>query len=426
MGVAIKVENLSKAYQLGQFGTGTISQDIQRWLTIKLGKEDPYLKIGEKNDRSISGKSDIVWSLKNLNFEINQGDVVGIIGKNGAGKSTLLKILSQITSPTTGEIKIKGRAASLLEVGTGFHPELTGRENIFLNGAILGMRKHEIVNRFDEIVDFSGVERYIDTPVKRYSSGMYVRLAFAVAAHLESEILIVDEVLAVGDSEFQMKCLNKMDDISRGMGRTILYVSHNLTSVRKLCKRGILIRNGELDSFDDIDIVTNKYTNLSTLTESKILINNLHPRRGSGAIKFASFEIRNSNNINCNEFSIGDDINFSFTIDNIQNLKKCQIGIQIVLPDGMVIYHFINSDSNYSIELKYGINAFNVLLKDIRLYPNIYSLTISIADQFGSQEFDHIVSVLSFKITDGVKYTNRDLPVDSGIHLLNPLWNFNN
>jgi lipopolysaccharide transport system ATP-binding protein len=422
MGVAIKVENLSKAYQLGQFGTGTISQDIQRWLTIKLGKEDPFLKIGEKNVRGISGSSNIVWSLKNLNFEINQGDVVGIIGKNGAGKSTLLKILSQITSPTSGHVKIKGRAASLLEVGTGFHPELSGRENIYLNGAILGMRKAEINSKFDEIVDFSGVERYIDTPVKRYSSGMYVRLAFAVAAHLESEILIVDEVLAVGDAEFQSKCLSKMDDISRGLGRTILYVSHNLTSVRKLCKKGILIKDGELDSYGDIDLVTSKYTDLSTLTNTRILINDNHTRRGSGIIKFTSFEIQNSFNVSCNEFSIGEDIIFSFTLNNFENLKKCKIGIQIVLPDGIVIYHFINSDSKFSIELNEGLNSFKVLLKDIRLYPNIYSITISIADQFGSQEFDHIVSVLSFKITDGLLYTNRDLPIGSGIHLLNPIW----
>ena len=207
MGKAIKVENLSKAYQLGDFGTGTISRDLERYWAKLRGKEDPFLKIGEINDRTSKGESDIVWSLKDINFEIEQGDAVGIIGRNGAGKSTLLKILSRVTSPTTGSIKVKGRIASLLEVGTGFHPELTGRENIYLNGAILGMRKAEIKRKFDEIVAFSGVERYIDTPVKRYSSGMYVRLAFAVAAHLESEILIVDEVLAVGDAEFQKNAL---------------------------------------------------------------------------------------------------------------------------------------------------------------------------------------------------------------------------
>lgn len=242
--IAIKVENLSKAYQLGEIGTGTISRDLERWVARLRGKEDPFLRIGETNDRTSKGNSDIVWSLKDINFEIEQGDAVGIIGRNGAGKSTLLKILSKVTSPTTGKISGKGRIASLLEVGTGFHPELTGRENIFLNGAILGMRKKEIIHKFDEIVDFSGVERYIDTPVKRYSSGMYVRLAFAVAAHLESEILIVDEVLAVGDAEFQKKCLGKMGDVSKGEGRTVLFVSHNMDAIKSLCNQAILLENG--------------------------------------------------------------------------------------------------------------------------------------------------------------------------------------
>ncbi|UMB60331.1 ABC transporter ATP-binding protein [Lutibacter sp. A80] len=241
----IQVENLSKAYQLGQIGTGTLTKDLERfWTTKILGKEDPFLRIGETNDRSTKGESNIVWSLKDLNFSINQGDAVGIIGKNGAGKSTLLKLLSRVTAPTTGQIKVKGRIASLLEVGTGFHQELSGRENIYLNGAILGMRKKEITRKFDEIVDFAGVERYIDTPVKRYSSGMYVRLAFAVAAHLESEILIVDEVLAVGDAEFQKKCLGKMGEISKGEGRTVLFVSHNMASVKSLCTKSIVLEDG--------------------------------------------------------------------------------------------------------------------------------------------------------------------------------------
>ncbi|WP_255480360.1 ABC transporter ATP-binding protein [Mucilaginibacter sp. E4BP6] len=259
MAKAIKVEGLSKAYQLGDFGTGTISRDVERFIARMRGKEDPYLRIGEPNDRTAKGESNIVWCLKDLNFDIEQGDAVGIIGRNGAGKSTLLKILSRITSPTTGSIKIKGRIASLLEVGTGFSPELTGRENIYLNGAILGMRKSEIKRRFDEIVDFSGVERYIDTPVKRYSSGMYVRLAFAVAAHLESEILIVDEVLAVGDAEFQKKCLGKMGDISKGEGRTVLFVSHNMASITALCNTGLYLESGKLKRFGEIEAITQLY-----------------------------------------------------------------------------------------------------------------------------------------------------------------------
>jgi lipopolysaccharide transport system ATP-binding protein len=243
--IVLKAENISKQYRLGQLGTGTISHDLNRMWAKMRGKEDPYLKVGDSNDRSSKGESEYVWSLKDINFEVKRGDVLGVIGKNGAGKSTLLKILSQVTTPTTGEVKVKGRIAALLEVGTGFHPELTGRENIFLNGAILGMTKAEIKGKFDEIVEFSGVARYIDTPVKRYSSGMMVRLGFAVAAHLEPEILIVDEVLAVGDAEFQKKCLGKMKDVS-GEGRTVLFVSHNMAAVKSLCTQAILLERGQI------------------------------------------------------------------------------------------------------------------------------------------------------------------------------------
>jgi lipopolysaccharide transport system ATP-binding protein len=259
MSSVIKVENLAKAYQLGEIGTGTISRDLERYWARLRGKEDPFLKIGEVNIRSQKGQSDIVWSLKDLNFNIEQGDAVGIIGKNGAGKSTLLKILSRVTAPTRGAVRIKGRIASLLEVGTGFHPELSGRENIYLNGAILGMRKSEIRRKFDEIVEFSGVERYIDTPVKRYSSGMYVRLAFAVAAHLESEILIIDEVLAVGDAEFQKKCLGKMGEVSQGEGRTVLFVSHNMDSITRLCNSAIYLDNGQIREMGKSLTVINSY-----------------------------------------------------------------------------------------------------------------------------------------------------------------------
>jgi lipopolysaccharide transport system ATP-binding protein len=246
MSTVIKVENLGKLYRLGEVGTGTLSHDLNRWWAKLRGKEDPFAKVGEANDRTKKGVSDYVWALNDINFEVEKGQVVGIIGKNGAGKSTLLKILSKVTKPTKGNVSIRGRIASLLEVGTGFHPELTGRENIYLNGAILGMTKQEIRSKFDAIVDFSGVERYIDTPVKRYSSGMYVRLAFAVAAYLEPEILIVDEVLAVGDAEFQKKCLGRMQEVSVNDGRTILFVSHQLGMVRALCNKGLVISNGNI------------------------------------------------------------------------------------------------------------------------------------------------------------------------------------
>ncbi|MWW24820.1 ABC transporter ATP-binding protein [Algibacter lectus] len=244
--VILKAQNISKQYRLGLVGTGTISHDLNRWWNRIRGKEDPYLKVGESNDRSTKGSSEYVWALKDINFEVKRGEVLGIIGKNGAGKSTLLKILSKVTGPTTGEIKTRGRIASLLEVGTGFHGEMTGRENIFLNGAILGMTKKEITAKIDEIIDFSGCQRYIDTPVKRYSSGMTVRLAFAVAAFLEPEILVIDEVLAVGDAEFQKKAIGKMQDISRGEGRTVLFVSHNLMAVQALCTRAIVLEHGNI------------------------------------------------------------------------------------------------------------------------------------------------------------------------------------
>ena len=257
--IILKAENISKQYRLGTVGTGTLSHDLNRWWHQIRGKEDPYLKIGDTNDRSTKGTSEYVWALQDINFEVERGEVVGIIGKNGAGKSTLLKILSKVTAPTTGSIKSRGRIASLLEVGTGFNPELTGKENIFLNGAILGMTKKQIASKLDEIVDFSGCERYIDTPVKRYSSGMTVRLAFAVAAFLEPEILVIDEVLAVGDAEFQKKAIGKMQAISREGGRTVLFVSHNMAAVKSLCTRGIVMENGKVILDDTIDNAISYY-----------------------------------------------------------------------------------------------------------------------------------------------------------------------
>jgi lipopolysaccharide transport system ATP-binding protein len=262
MPTAIKFENISKQYRLGLVSTRTLSHDLNRWWQMNiLRKEDPYLKIGEVNDRAHKGTSEYVWALKNINFEVEQGDVVGIIGKNGAGKSTLLKILSKVTTPTTGTIKARGRIASLLEVGTGFHPEMTGRENIYMNGAIMGMTSNDINRKFDEIVDFAGVERYIDTPVKRYSSGMTVRLGFAVAAFLEPEILVVDEVLAVGDAEFQKKAIGKMKDVSKGEGRTVLFVSHNMGSIASLCQTAICLENGTLSDQGQASRVIASYIN---------------------------------------------------------------------------------------------------------------------------------------------------------------------
>jgi lipopolysaccharide transport system ATP-binding protein len=261
MSTAIEFDHVGKQYRLGLVSTRTLSHDLNRWWhTAILKQEDPYLRIGEVNDRTIAANhSQYVWALRDIDFKVEQGDVVGIIGKNGAGKSTLLKLLSKVTGPTVGNIRARGRIGALLEVGTGFHGEMTGRENIYMNGAIIGMRKSEIDRKLDEIIDFSGCERYIDTPVKRYSSGMTVRLGFAVAAHLDPEILVVDEVLAVGDAEFQKKAIGKMQDVSKGEGRTVLFVSHNMASIRQLCRHGVLLNNGEVELMGEIDDVVSAY-----------------------------------------------------------------------------------------------------------------------------------------------------------------------
>ena len=290
----IKVENLSKQYRLGQVSTGALAHDVNRWWHRIRGKEDPYIKIGETNDRTAKGDTDYVWALKDINFEVKQGEVLGIIGRNGAGKSTLLKILSRTTAPTTGNIKIKGKIASLLEVGTGFHPELSGRDNVFLNGAILGMTKKEISRKFDEIVDFAGVERYIDTPVKRYSSGMYVRLAFGVAAHLEPEILIVDEVLAVGDAEFQKKALGKMKDVSINDGRTVLFVSHNMQAISVLCNSAIALSNGTLSDYGNVHQVIDRYM-VSAITKSAESIWAFENAPEGNNVKLRSVKVCSSN-----------------------------------------------------------------------------------------------------------------------------------
>jgi lipopolysaccharide transport system ATP-binding protein len=290
----IEVENISKQYRLGKVGSGTLKDDLKVFWSSLTGRANPFLSVGEENIRNQVGTSDYVWALRDIAFSVKQGEVLGIIGKNGAGKSTLLKILSRVTAPTTGLIKVKGRIASLLEVGTGFHPDLTGRENVFLNGAILGMTAHEVKSKFDEIVAFSGVEKYIDTPVKRYSSGMYVRLAFAVAAHLEPEILIIDEVLAVGDAEFQKKCLGKMQDVSVKDGRTVLFVSHNLAAVKELCTRALIMKNGQIH-FQGVttEAILDYSSNMNRITGTDSFLNDYSSRRGNGEVRFFEVSINN-------------------------------------------------------------------------------------------------------------------------------------
>ncbi|QEC77932.1 ABC transporter ATP-binding protein [Mucilaginibacter ginsenosidivorax] len=389
----IKIDNLSKAYQLGEIGTGTLSRDLERYWARIRGKEDPFLKIGEVNDRSKKGDSDIVWSLKDIHFDIEQGDALGIIGRNGAGKSTLLKILSRVTAPTTGSVKIKGRIASLLEVGTGFHPELSGRENIYLNGAILGMRKAEIKRKFDEIVDFSGVERYVDTPVKRYSSGMYVRLAFAVAAHLESEILIVDEVLAVGDAEFQKKCLGKMGDVSKGEGRTILFVSHNMAAIQKLCKHGMLLENGKLICIDKTENVIDRYLQDSRIKKAVFEIP--LPDNADELIGYASqIQIENANGDVIQEIPVGQfwQIRVFFKIN-----KKAEHFII-----GMGINNFIdvNIRTSWSVKMDLEEGCYQAIFKetDLILAPGNYNVTIGLSNY--ERPIHYLENAASFMISE--------------------------
>ncbi len=337
--IILKVENLSKQYRLGLIGTGTIRDDLKRWWYKIRGKEDPFLKIGDVNERSESAQSNYVWALKDINFEVKKGEVLGIIGKNGAGKSTLLKILSKITAPTTGSVRSKGTVASLLEVGTGFHGELTGRENVYLNGAILGMTKKEITSKIDEIIEFSGCERYIDTPVKRYSSGMTVRLAFAVAAFLEPDILIIDEVLAVGDAEFQKKAIGKMQDISRGEGRTVLFVSHNMAAVESLCTRVIILENGGIFNEGKPTEAINAYLNSNSFSKrvQDFEKDNAILKQNNISVHYAAVENASADNTT-EVIDIVSDIDIRFKVKNGTAESKISLGYDLINSRDQIIF----------------------------------------------------------------------------------------
>ncbi|WP_020601225.1 ABC transporter ATP-binding protein [Spirosoma panaciterrae] len=397
----IRVENLSKQYRLGAIGTKTIREDVQRWWHRIQGKEDPYLKIGETNDRSSKGNSDYVWALRDINFEVMPGEVLGIIGKNGAGKSTLLKILSKVTGPTTGRIDFNGRIGSLLEVGTGFHPDLTGRENIFLNGAILGMTKREIRSKLDEIIDFSGCERYIDTPVKRYSSGMTVRLGFAVAAHLDPEILIVDEVLAVGDDEFQKKALGKMQEISKNEGRTVLFVSHNMISIKKLCNSGLFLENGNVLMRDSISKVVNTYEYKSA-SIGEIDLSLRSDRKGSGKIKVMSCNLLNrfnykTTNIDCGEVFLLD-LSVKSNLMETKS-KNIEIAVNICHIGGDRIIQLSNRFLGQNIYLNSELTRIQFRIDKFPLNPGKYAIRIFIANSI--EIFDWIDNVLILNVEDG-------------------------
>lgn len=420
MSLAIKVENLSKAYQLGTFGTGTLSQDIERkWAKIR-GKEDPFLKIGEENDRTKKGNSNIVWSLRDVDFEILKGDAVGILGRNGAGKSTLLKVLSQITSPTKGKLKINGRIASLLEVGTGFHPELSGRENIFLNGAILGMKKKEIEKRFDEIVEFSGVEKYLETPVKRYSSGMYVRLAFSVAAHLETEILIVDEVLAVGDLEFQKKCLGKMGSISSQHGKTLLFVSHNLNAIKSLCNKSLYLENGLLKMYNKTDMVIDNYIGRDLKTN--VFHKNLrHIEKGN--IKLIEARLVKAINNETIQFTINEDLFLELAYS--LNEKSNGIGFTLIVynENNEVLFGSVNEfEKMYKTILDIGEYITRVKIPKNLFNNKTYYFEVNIFDNYFQNIFS-LQNLLSINFEDSLECRNDFLGEYAGD--IRPLLNWN-
>lgn len=396
MSTVLKAENISKQYRLGQIGTGTLSHDLVRFWHKVRGKEDPYLKVGASNDRTSGETSGYVWALKDINFEIAQGEMVGIIGKNGAGKSTLLKLLSRVTAPTTGSIKIKGRIAALLEVGTGFHPELTGRENIYLNGAILGMKRAEISAKLNEIIEFSGCQKYIDTPVKRYSSGMIVRLGFAVAAHLEPEILIVDEVLAVGDAEFQEKCIGKMKDISNA-GRTVIFVSHNMASMKALCQKGVLMEHGQIIQIGPMNDVIETYLSRTT----KMSISGEIPANASsintGLVKFTSILLQNSHSVAVQNVNYQSSLNFAMQLRSEVELKNVILDLRINTRDGVELVHTMNKYAQPEKQsIGVGLNEVSCHI-DNQLQPGNYTVSIGIHETNGLS-LDFVENILDFTV----------------------------
>lgn len=398
MSTAIEFNHVSKQYRLGLVSTKTLSHDIRRfWITNVLHKEDPYLKIGETNDRASKGTSDYVWALRDIDFKVEQGDVVGIIGKNGAGKSTLLKLLSRVTGPTTGTIRAHGRIGSLLEVGTGFHQEMTGRENIFMNGAILGMTRNEIQAKLDEIIDFSGCERYIDTPVKRYSSGMTVRLGFAVAAFLEPEILVVDEVLAVGDAEFQKKAIGKMQDVSQGEGRTVLFVSHNMASVRQLCKSGVILENGRVAYTGTAEDCVEHYIggNMGDLNNYATDLNQ-YRHIGDTMREFEYLDIRMLNDVTA--VSTEEPLRFEMTVRrNKTSITQAQFGFVIRNASDLPVGSCYSKPVNVPV----GSDVFKVKLElpNHHLAKGKYSLNFNIV------KFDYSADMIDYDIVrDSIRF----------------------
>ena len=416
--VILKIENLSKQYRLGLVGTGTISHDFNRFLARIRGKEDPYLKIGESNDRSTKGTSEYVWALKNINFEVKRGEILGIIGKNGAGKSTLLKILSKVTGPTTGAIKSKGRIASLLEVGTGFHPEMTGKENIFLNGAILGMTKKEIASKLDEIIQFSGCERYVETPVKRYSSGMKVRLAFAVAAFLEPDILVVDEVLAVGDAEFQKKAIGKMQDISSQGGRTVLFVSHDMAAIKSLCYKSIVLNNGRILFEGEVSKAIDKYLQ-SGIENSNDNTKVEFTSQNSTFIREIS--LKNHLNNSTKFIEMGQDLIIDLILFCSENKDDLKISVLKVSSSGEKITAIRSHEStSQRFQSNNPITKINIRIKELNLMPKDYYLTFALAVNGNTIETKN--EVIKFSVFENDVFNTGKIPKGNFINYYMSEW----
>jgi lipopolysaccharide transport system ATP-binding protein len=425
--VAIKVEGLGKRYKIGKLQRrhDTLRDRIADARVFNLFK-----RRNGHNGNGSSPTSDLrpltsdtdLWALKDVSFEVKRGQVVGIIGRNGAGKSTLLKILSRITEPTEGYADISGRVASLLEVGTGFNTELTGRENIYLNGSILGMKRADIVKKFDEIVAFAEVEKFIDTPVKRYSSGMYLRLAFAVAAHLEPEILLVDEVLAVGDAAFQKKCLGKIGDVAKE-GRTVLFVSHNLAAVNNLCRTTILLDGGSLKRFDESSRVIGHYLAEGLGSACSIELTEYRFRDGNRKAVFEWAELRRQDGEPCQDFSIGDDVEVLFRLRAVDKLDEIKLAVELRTSDGLRICNMTDSDSGFELLRPDSSETVAITIKDIRLYPDTYYVSLWAGSTDSRETFDRVEDCLCFNIADGGRLTMRRLPRSAGLLFLTPQWN---
>ena len=419
----IKVENLSKRYVLGNIGSGSLSQDLNAaWARFR-GKENPNAKIDSK---AFDPKNPEFWALRDINFEVQQGEVLGIIGKNGAGKSTLLKVLSRITSPTTGNYKVKGRIASLLEVGTGFHPELTGRENLFLNGATLGMNKSEIRSKFDEIVEFSGVSKFIDTPVKRYSSGMYVRLAFAVAAHLEPEILIVDEVLAVGDAEFQKKCMGKMKDVS-GQGRTVLFVSHNIAAIKSLCSKGLYLQNGQVLKSGLIEPVITEYlAENKKIAETGEIPDDFKRVYGNGDARFRKVYITDYDNNVMKQLPFGEKFKIHLEFDAMKDLSESTVSVMIGTTSGENFMY--STDKNYNIHesknFAKGKHKIEIEV-DAKLLPGNFYITAGISIAKSGFTLDWVENVYMITVDKIGLNKGEDYPWDTVHGYVEPATNWN-